>query len=56
LEDLFNLANSKNEILKKTSELFNERFSDLEIEKRSKRLETFNPIKSAEKIVDVIFK
>ncbi|MDG1038323.1 MAG: hypothetical protein P8O89_05230 [Polaribacter sp.] len=55
LEDLCNLANSKNEILKKTAELFNEKFSNVEVQKRSKKLESFNPIKSAEKIIDVIF-
>jgi hypothetical protein len=56
LEDLCNLANSKDEILKKTAELFKEELSDLDVQKRSEKLENFNPTKSAEKIVDVIFK
>ena len=55
LEDLCNLANSRNEILEKTALLFKEEFSDIELQKRAKKLEPFNPIKSAEKIVDIIF-
>ena len=56
LEDLCNLANSRNEILEKTAQLFKEDFSDVELQKRSKKLESFNPNKSAKKIIGVIFK
>ena len=55
IENLCHLANSKKEILEKTAQLFKEKFSDVELQKRSKKLEDFNPKKSAKKIVDVIF-
>lgn len=56
LEDLCHLANTKKQLLEKTAQLFKEEFSDAELQKRSKKLETFNPNKSAKKIIDVIFK
>jgi hypothetical protein len=55
LESLCHLANTKKEILEKTAQLFNEQFSDTEVQKRSIKLKQFNPIESAKKIVDIIF-
>lgn len=56
LESLCNLANTKEEILKKTAQLFKEKFSDLEVEKRARKLNKFKPETAAKKIVKIIFK
>ena len=56
LENLCNIANTKEEILQKTAQLFKEKFSDLEVEKRAKKLNEFKPETAAKKIVRIIFK
>jgi len=53
---LCNIANTKAEILQKTAQLFKEKFSDLEVEKRAKKLNEFKPETAAKKIVRIIFK
>ncbi len=56
LEDLCNLANTKEEILTKTKELFSKEFSENDIKKRLNKLKEFNPEESAKKIDSIIFK
>jgi hypothetical protein len=56
LEGLCTLANSKEEILQKTALLFKQEFSNLEIQKRAKKLKLFSPEESAKKIIEIIFK
>ena len=55
LEDLCISANTSKEFLKQTKQLLPKKFTEKEREKRMKVLEGFNPIKSAQKIVDIIF-
>lgn len=56
LEGLCHLANTKKEILQKTASLLKENFSDVETQKRAKKLVDFSPEESAKKIIDIIFK
>jgi len=56
LENLCELANSKEEILAKTAMLFNKDFSASEIEDRSDKLTFLQPEQSAKKIIDIVFK
>lgn len=56
LETTCELANSKEEILKKTEALFQKEFTEIEIENRVEKLKQFSPEKSAKKIVDIIFR
>ena len=55
LENLCVLANTKEEVLRKTEILFNKEFSEMEIQKRLKKLQEFSPKESAKKIVNIIF-
>jgi hypothetical protein len=56
LESLCELADTKNEILEKTSKLFAEKFSSEDLKRRQKKLVNFNPEENAKKIVEIIFK
>ncbi|WKD84932.1 hypothetical protein KCTC32516_00269 [Polaribacter huanghezhanensis] len=56
LEDLCELANTKEEILQKTGLLFSKEFSESEIEKRKEKLKSFSPNNSAKKMMEIIFK
>lgn len=56
LENLCELANTKEEILHKTEILFSKEFSEVEIEKRKEKLKSFSPSQSAKKIKSIIFK
>jgi hypothetical protein len=56
LENLCELANTKEQILQKTAFLFSRDFSKTEIEKRKEQLKLFSPSQSAQKIKDIIFK
>lgn len=56
LESLCELANTKEEILEKTEQLFNLDFTKKDVEKRQEKLKQFSPKESAKKIVDIIFK
>ena len=56
LETLCELANTQEDILVKTKQLFNIDFTKKEIEKRKEKLIAFNPSESAKKIVTTIFK
>ncbi len=56
LEDLCELANSKQEILAKTKLLYHKNFTTAEAEKRKKHLAKFNPEISAKQITAIIFK
>ena len=56
LETLCELANTKEEILQKTEQLFTLDFTDIEIKSRKEKLIAFNPTESAKKIVNTIFK
>jgi hypothetical protein len=56
LENLCELANTKEEILKKTAILFTKDFFDSQIKNRQKKLESFHPEKNAQKMIDFIFK
>ena len=55
LEDACSLANNKTEFLKQTEKLFNTNFTDEDLKKRKRLLKQFNPIKSAQKIIDIIY-
>ncbi len=55
LESLCSIANSKKAFLEKTHGLMKQEFLKKEREKRFKILEKFNPIQSAQKIIDIIF-
>jgi glycosyltransferase involved in cell wall biosynthesis len=55
LEELTEIANSKEEFLQKTAILFNKEFDQEIVNKRLKILENFSPEKSAQRIVDTIF-
>ena len=55
LKDLVRLANSKKEFLKETESLFKENFDNEHVVQRLAVLENFNPEKSAQKMIDVIF-
>ena len=56
LETLCKLANTKEDILVKTKQLFKLDFTKNEVEKRQEKLIAFNPIESAKKIISIIFK
>lgn len=56
LEKLCEIANTKDEILSKTTLLYNKESSTLDFEKRFNTLSAFNPTESAKKIVEIIFK
>lgn len=56
LENLCELANTREEILEKTSKLFNTLFSIEDQQKRQEQLLHFSPKKNAEKIIKIIFK
>lgn len=55
LENLCELANTKQEILNKTQELFAKVFSDAEMHKRQEKLKSFSPKENAKKMIDFIF-
>lgn len=55
LETLCKIANSESEFLIKTNELLNTEFTETNRKDRIKKLLSFNPKKSAEKIVNIIF-
>ncbi len=56
LENLCELANTKEQMLHKTEILFSKEFSEADIEKRKEKLTPFSPSLSAKKIMDIIFK
>ena len=56
LENLCELANTKEQMLQKTRFLFSKEFSETEIEKRKEQLKSFSPSLSAKKIKNIIFK
>jgi hypothetical protein len=56
LEKLCELANTKKEILEKTSKLFTLNFTNENSEKRREELLKFSPEKNAKKIIAIIFK
>ncbi|MDP4704524.1 MAG: hypothetical protein NWS05_05665 [Polaribacter sp.] len=56
LEDLCEIADTKEEILSKTAFLFRKEVSTLDFENRFEKLATFNPTESAKKMIEVIFK
>lgn len=56
LENLCELANTKEEILQKTAFLFSKEFSKSEVERRKEKLKSFNPNNSAKKMIEIIFK
>ncbi|PHR69584.1 MAG: hypothetical protein COA67_09220 [Lutibacter sp.] len=55
LEELTEIANSKEEFLQKTAILFDKKFNQEIVNKRLEKLKSFDPQKSAQKIVDIIF-
>lgn len=57
LKNLCEIANTKNEFVKKIIELLSSNFSDIEFKKRnnSKSLQEFNTIKNAQKIIDLLY-
>jgi len=56
LENLCDLANTKEQILQKTKLLFSKEFSETEIENRKEVLKSFRPCESAKKMMSIIFK
>ncbi|PWG06935.1 hypothetical protein DIS07_01705 [Polaribacter aquimarinus] len=56
LESTCEIANSKEEILKKTETLFQKEFTEKDIEKRLKKLKPFSPETAAKKMMEIIFK
>ncbi len=56
LESLCELANTKKEILEKTSKLLEKKFSKAHVLARKEKLLDFNTIENAKKIVAIIFK
>ncbi|EAR11717.1 hypothetical protein PI23P_00895 [Polaribacter irgensii 23-P] len=56
LEKLCELANTKKEILEKTSKLITLNFTNENSEKRREELLKFSPEKNAKKIITIIFK
>ncbi|MFN0729751.1 hypothetical protein [Polaribacter gochangensis] len=56
LENLCELANTKEQILQKTALLFSQEFSSENFIKRQEKLKVFNPNNSAKKIIETIFK
>lgn len=56
LESLCTLANTKEEVLKTSKELFSKDFLEINIQNRMSKLEKFNPTVSAKKIISIIFK
>lgn len=56
LENLCELANSKEEILSKTAMLYDKEFSKLDLENRFEKLTALQPEQSAKKIIEIIFK
>jgi glycosyltransferase involved in cell wall biosynthesis len=56
LENLCELANTKQEILEKTAKLFGKDYSDAQITARQEKLAPFYPEKNAQKMIDFIFK
>ncbi|NVK52926.1 MAG: hypothetical protein HWD85_08330 [Flavobacteriaceae bacterium] len=56
LESLCELANTKEEVLQKTSILFSQKLSKLETKKRHEELSQIHPTESARKLIDCIFK
>ena len=56
LTALCELANTKKEILEKTSKLFFKNFSNEQIKKRQEKLLAFSPEENAKKLVQIIFK
>lgn len=56
LESLCELANTKQEIINKTTALFAKDFSNEQIAVRQEKLLGFNPAKNAKKIIDIVFK
>ncbi|WP_439130382.1 hypothetical protein [Polaribacter sp.] len=55
LEDVCEIANTKEEILRKTATLYCKDFEKSEIEKRVEILKQFSPEKSAKQLVQIIF-
>jgi hypothetical protein len=55
LESLCELANTKDEFLTATIELFKKEFTNDIIDERMRVLDNFNPKKGAQKIIDIIF-
>ena len=55
LESLCEKANTKEEFIQKTEELFQKDFDRNIIEKRKEVLQNFSPIESAKKLVEIIF-
>lgn len=56
LENVCELANTKEEILKKTEALFAKDFSDAQVKVRQEKLLDFNPEENARKMLTTIFK
>ncbi|MDG1040003.1 MAG: hypothetical protein P8H13_05435 [Polaribacter sp.] len=56
LENLCEMANTKEEILQKTELLFSRDFCESELKKRKKKLNGFNPEASAKRMIEIIFK
>ncbi|MEE9408959.1 MAG: hypothetical protein V3V28_12890 [Polaribacter sp.] len=56
LEDFCELANTKNEILEKTTKLFSKDFSNQQIVLRQETLKDFNPTENAQKMINIIFR
>ncbi|QNM84362.1 hypothetical protein H9W90_09090 [Polaribacter pectinis] len=56
LESLCELANTKQEIINKTEDLFAKDFSDEQVKTRQEKLLDFNPTENAQKIIDIIFR
>jgi len=55
LENICELANTKEEIIKTTTQLFQQEFTNTNVDYRKNVLEKFSPKKAAEKIVTTIF-